>query len=61
MYIYVYILYIYKYKYIVYIIYNIFNNVDQNFKEVNIANIKKSLTLVVKVESLKFIRQNICH
>ena len=45
----------------VYILYNIFNNVDQNFKEVNIANIKKSLTLVVKVESLKFIRQNICH
>ena len=59
MYRYVYILYIYIN--IQYIIHNIYINVGQSFKEVNIADIKKSLTLAVKFESLKFIRQDICH
>ena len=56
-----YIYYIYIYINIQYIIYNVYINVGQSFKEVNIADIKKSLTLAVKFESLKFIRQDICH
>ena len=58
---YIYYIYIYIYINIQYTIYNIYINVGQSFKEVNIADIKKSLTLAVKFESLKFIRQDICH
>ena len=62
MYIYIYI-YIYVYIYIYICIFIYFYIGQRIVKEVNFANIKNCLNLVVKVESFKSItiRQNICH
>ena len=57
-------LYIHIYIYIyIYTCLSVYLYIGQSFKEVNLADIKNYLNLVVKVESLKSItsKQNICH
>ena len=63
MYLYIHIyIYIYIYTYI-YTCLSVYLYIGQSFKEVNLADIKNCLNLVVKVESFKSItsRQNIYH
>ena len=53
---------VYIYIYIYIFVYFVYLCVSQSFKEVNLADIKNCLTLVVKIESLESIksRQNKC-
>ena len=60
-----YILYIYIYIHIclvsIYICIFVYFYIGKNFKEVNLADVKNCLTLVVKVKSLKSITSRQCH